>query len=242
MKQPRSKGFTLVELMVVIVIIAILASLLYPIFAKSKRSAFRAKCISNLSQIGAACSLYSQDWNGKPVPMYIAEATDANGNWMRKRWWPYLLLRYTEEQKVLECPSFGVSPTYYEEPDPNTLVLNAYYARTGYGMNWYYLSTWFSNYPTSDGGPWLFTTESQIKAPSKKIYICDSQDAMAGPNPSPPPDRYNPVTWQEWMSGAWPYWAPHEGKQATLFYDGHVEVLDPSLIQESAWNPFLLTF
>jgi prepilin-type N-terminal cleavage/methylation domain-containing protein/prepilin-type processing-associated H-X9-DG protein len=240
MKIGRLKAFTLIELMIVIVIIAILASLLYPILTKGKARAQGSKCVSNLRQIAQACRLYTQDWDGAPVPMYVALATDAQGNWIQKRWWPYLLLTYTEEQKVLECPSFGAHPSYYEPPDPN--AVDAYYAQTGYGMNWYYLSTWYPNYPAFDGGPWLFITESEIRAPSKKIYFCDSQDAMAGPNPSPPSDAYAPVTYLQWIGGAWPMWAPHDGRMNALFYDGHVEALQPSLIPEDRWNPFQLAF
>lgn len=61
------EGFTLIELLVVIAIIAILAAILFPIFAAAKRSGINAKCSSNLKQIGAAFNLYADD-NGGRLP------------------------------------------------------------------------------------------------------------------------------------------------------------------------------
>lgn len=61
MYRPASSGFTLVELLVVIAIICILASILYPVFAKARGKGRQASCISNLKQIGVALHLYADD-------------------------------------------------------------------------------------------------------------------------------------------------------------------------------------
>lgn len=59
----RPQGFTLVELLVVIAIIAVLAAILFPVFATAKQSGQKASCLSNLKQIGAAINVYTGDWD-----------------------------------------------------------------------------------------------------------------------------------------------------------------------------------
>src|SRR5438067_13694150 len=60
----RSTGFTLIELLVVIAIIAILAAILFPVFAQARDTARKAVCQSNLKQFGAAFAMYATDYDG----------------------------------------------------------------------------------------------------------------------------------------------------------------------------------
>ena len=59
----KRRGFTLIELLVVIAIIAILAAILFPVFARAKAKARQAVCLSNVKQLGLACKMYMSDWN-----------------------------------------------------------------------------------------------------------------------------------------------------------------------------------
>src|SRR5579883_1725894 len=59
----RSNGFTLIELLVVIAIIAILAAILFPVFAKAREAARKTSCESNLKQVGTAFRMYAQDFD-----------------------------------------------------------------------------------------------------------------------------------------------------------------------------------
>ncbi len=83
MKSSKTNAFTLIELLVVISIIAILASIAVPVFGKAQESATRTKALSNGKQIGLACRLFSQDYNGL-FPQYTdpvkktGEPTDSN--------------------------------------------------------------------------------------------------------------------------------------------------------------------
>lgn len=65
MTDPRRQGFTLIELLVVIAIIAILAAILFPVFASARVSARRAACGSNLRQIGMGIRMYADDYDGE---------------------------------------------------------------------------------------------------------------------------------------------------------------------------------
>lgn len=85
MECDNKKGFTLIELIVVITIIALLSSILFPVFAKARSKAAQATCANNLKQLGAAFHMYAQDWDGAGVLNYRAED---------KKSWPFLLAPY----------------------------------------------------------------------------------------------------------------------------------------------------
>src|SRR6476469_4926130 len=66
--RPRRAGFTLIELLVVIAIIAILAAILFPVFAQAREKARQTSCTSNLKQIGMATRMYLQDYDETYLP------------------------------------------------------------------------------------------------------------------------------------------------------------------------------
>src|SRR5690348_3259539 len=68
----RKRGFTLIELLVVIAVLALLAAILFPVFAQIREDGYRATCVSNLKQIGAAYHMYLQDHDGQ-FPLAIQD-------------------------------------------------------------------------------------------------------------------------------------------------------------------------
>jgi len=75
----RRSGFTLIELLVVIAIIAILAAILFPVFAQAREKARQATCQSNLKQIGLAYLMYAQDYDELGAPMWAKSCLDPAG-------------------------------------------------------------------------------------------------------------------------------------------------------------------
>ena len=72
MRARRRSAFTLIELLVVIAVIAILAAILFPVFAQARAKARQAACLSNFRQIGAGVMMYLQDWDETYPPNRLA--------------------------------------------------------------------------------------------------------------------------------------------------------------------------
>ena len=72
----KNKAFTLIELLVVIAIIAILAAILFPVFAQAKLAAKGTQSLSNIKQVGTANMIYLTDYDDQFVSQYVNEATD----------------------------------------------------------------------------------------------------------------------------------------------------------------------
>lgn len=100
MKSSKRIGFTLIELLVVISIIAILAAILFPVFARARENARRVSCQSNLKQIGIGIAQYTQDYDEKTL------VVDENIGYT----WFAPLQPYIKSEQVFRCPSLSESP------------------------------------------------------------------------------------------------------------------------------------
>ncbi len=104
------RGFTLIELLVVIAIIAILAAILFPVFARAREKARQTSCLSNVKQIVLADLMYAQDYDERMAPNWnYPDPSGGNGSYCSDG--PYrairlqLLLPYIMNEEIRFCPS-----------------------------------------------------------------------------------------------------------------------------------------
>lgn len=93
----QKRGFTLIELLVVIAIIAILAAILFPVFARTRENARRTSCLSNLKQLGLGILQYTQDYDEKLPGVRKLNAPTA--------YWGILIQPYVKSTQVFICPN-----------------------------------------------------------------------------------------------------------------------------------------
>lgn len=103
MEKTFKKGFTLIELLVVIAIIAILAAILFPVFARARENARRASCSSNLKQISLGILQYVQDYD-EHMPMYRVPANSGD-TFANPYGWADAIQPYVKSIQILQCPS-----------------------------------------------------------------------------------------------------------------------------------------
>jgi len=105
----RQKGFTLIELLVVIAIIAILAAILFPVFAKVREKARQTSCLSNEKQLGLSLAQYSNDYDEMGPCGYYGNGT-GNGPWGGAFGWASQIYPYTKSVEVYSCPDDDTFP------------------------------------------------------------------------------------------------------------------------------------
>lgn len=161
-KRALKSGFTLIELLVVIAIIAILAAILFPVFARAREAARATSCRSNLKQIGTAMRMYSQDYDEMLTPCFYYYDP---GNTVLT-WFPDLMNPYVKNAAIWVCPS---------DAAPMVTEWKREWLPLGVGPGF---RTLRSSYGGNDAGSGMpgstAVTEAAVEKPAERIALLDA--------------------------------------------------------------------
>jgi prepilin-type N-terminal cleavage/methylation domain-containing protein len=200
------RAFTLIELLVVIAIIAILAAILFPVFAQAKTAAKKSSSLSNVKQLGTAAAMYMGDVDDM-LPLEsnadlapgTSLATQLNAGTAQT--WVLLLQPYVKNYGILVDPGLGDTENFY-----GSGPLAWYYNQerfSQYGYNYMFLSPWY------DCVSALARSGTQGVRPAQTIMFTTSQSFTTAPQRG---------YYQANAPGAWPIIAP--APHACIRWDG----------------------
>ena len=216
MKNYKKHAFTLIELLVVIAIIAILAAILFPVFARARENARRSSCSSNLKQIGLGIIQYQQDYDERFPPRHFGGETDGIS-------WRVITQPYLKSAQVFACPSNtgNTLPTTY---NPTNTIIPISYACNGAGNANAAVGVIDNGYRTNIGGNSPMTdltgeAIASVASASQVVLVTEADGVWAYPEIN--------------MAGssadvANRSFKGHLGQVNFLFCDGHVKSLKPT--------------
>jgi len=213
----RKSGFTLIELLVVIAIIAILAAILFPVFAKARESARAASCKSNLKQIASGWMMYVQDYDEK-TPLNWWSDTPCNPATGSRGAQPIMFQRiqaYVKNKQVLICPSDGAPTGGQDGVDLNSGCQQGNNVRFSYSS-----SDESGGLGPANVGLGQGASMGSIDAPASMYLAFDSQRYFGTPE-----NNIDSFGWMPQSNGInADFVARHNGMVNVAYCDGHVKV------------------
>lgn len=253
----RRRGFTLIELLVVIAIIAILAAILFPVFAQAREKARQTSCLSNMRQLGTGAMMYSQDYDERLIPSWLClNGTDVTAGGCNndlptpgagRLWtWTTLVQPYVKNWQIILCPSAkdGWGPGWPGGPTEYGGSIGINHDRFGWGNS---IKQAAVRRPAEFimfqeiGGAW----DGSSWAGGYNQFL-DNQDDISKITGRLPagnwfrsPDQYNGGA-SSWCDAPVPI-AQHNGICNTTYMDGHAKALKVSSVwikRGQDWNTY----
>jgi prepilin-type N-terminal cleavage/methylation domain-containing protein/prepilin-type processing-associated H-X9-DG protein len=204
----RGRGFTLVELLIVIAIVAIFAAILLAVFPQGREMARQAACVSGVKQIVAAANMYAHDHDRRFIPAM----TRGGSHGARGYTWCVIIQPYLENEEILICTN---------DPDPRATE-DFVCLPHSYGLNYRYTQN--TAFGWSPGA--LTSKLTNVDQHSKRILLFEMGSLPRDPGASYAAHRLSRVA------------ARHRDRAVFGFIDGHAEALLPeeTVRPENMWE------
>lgn len=248
-----SRAFTLIELLVVIAIIAILAAILFPVFARAREKARQSHCINNLRQMGFASRSYMSDYDEVVVPCYLYEVHPSAGTLKTGapvlRWFPDLLYPYVRNNDIARCPNWSALYDYGRQKFPPGEGAGLRLLRWSYGgNNWHWWPEGQNKDPDILGpmgvnrpGLNINQSDADIKDPGNCILVIEATNLEIW---SPPQHDYCRGNKLQGFEGypvkGWVHYRHNQGFNV-LFVDSHTKWLKETRPEMWAADPKTMT-
>jgi len=219
------KAFTLIELLVVIAIIAILAAILFPVFAQARDKARSAACLSNTKQMATALLMYTQDYDEVLFPYridYCGVAPSApstyypTGGTTARAFYNDLLYPYTKNRDIFKCPGNKFKPVVNSDPGQ----ANYYGGQNSFSINKYIVQPDQTGFSACGTGITVGFPLARMSQPADTLLIMDSTyyDMMPRlPRPLIGVPEINQATTRSY-AGRWCALGNGPGPQSTATY------------------------
>lgn len=220
MRRNIRHGFTLIELLVAIAIIAILAAILFPVFAQAREAARRTTCLSNMKQTGLAFLMYAQDYDelfpcagrganitepGTTLDMYGGVRS---GDWLEIRFWTGMLQPYIKNRQIFFCPSGTPEDGVPKAITPNNTMTIRQMGYIQENMAWNYDGLT----PRYNFGPL-----GGVERPAECMMIMDAAESAIGPwGPNTPTRLRQHIEYAG---------RRHHGMANITYVDGHAKAM-----------------